>query len=370
MSLSARDGSNNPVTLKTQVISGEHVFSSSLTDPATGLQAQVANHTANNQTLAGTAYSMLVGSIGKLKNVLGGTLNFDVWRSCGVDLISAEGVPAVGGMLRRQILATTSSSVGSGVGSATLAMTVTAGFVSGAAVNLEPGTTSYESARIRSVITNTSITVDFPTGGALFAHTGSFQLQTFQLNEAREAPGTTGVAAVNSEGIKSTYRYSVTAITPVATPTDFLLIQGSATMTGRIKSIRIDGKCTTTAGKIIVQLLRRSTAGTIGSAVLTPISPMKHDPSDSVPTLTVSYVQTANYGTPGTLVAQGGVRRLFLNLDASGASTPAVWEFADKQDKPIFVRGTSDYLWINLAGSTLPTATVLDLECEIEEDIS
>ena len=369
MSLSARRAQLNPVTLKTQVISGEHVFSNSITDPSTGLQAQVANHTANNQTLASTAYGILVGSIGKLKNVLGGTLNFDVSRSCGVDLISAEGVPAIGGMLRRQILATTSSSVASSVASMTLAMTNTTGFVAGAPVNLEPGTTNYESARIRSVIANTSITVDFPTGGALFAHSGSFTLQTFQLNESREAPGTTGIAAVNAEGIKPTFRYSVTGITPVATPTDFLVIQGSATMTGRVKRIRISG-IAAAAGTIIVQLLRRSTAGTIGSATLTAIAAMAHDTTDAAATLTVSYVQTANYTTPGTLVAQGGVRRLYLTTAALGTTNVAEWVFSQSQDKPVILRGTSDYLWINLAGSTLPTTTVLDCEIQTEEDFS
>ena len=132
-------------------------------------------------------------------------------------------------------------------------------------------------------------------------------------------------------------------------------------MTGRIKRIRISGLAAA-AGTIIVQLLRRSTAGTIGSATLTAITAMAHDTTDAAATLTVSYVQTANYTTPGTLVAQGGVRRLYLNTAAVGTTTVAEWVFSQSQDKPVILRGTSDYLWINLAGSTLPTTTVLDIQ--------
>jgi hypothetical protein len=364
LALSIRDGSLNPTTLATNFVGGAHIPETSATDPSTGLSAQVANHTAQNQSLGSTAYGLLVGAIGKLMNVIG--TNFDVWRGCGFDLGSPQGVPAVGPLLGAPVLATTSSSVGSGIASVTLAMTTTTGFVAGAPVNLEPGTASYESARIRSVIANTSITVDFPPGGALFAHAGSFQLQTFQLNQARQASGAVGVAAVNAEGTKPTFRYALTGITPVATPTDFLVIQGSATVTGRIKTIYIDGHATA-AGKIPVQFMRRSTAGTLGSAVLNAITPMKHGPNDAAPALTVSYVSTANYTTLGTLVAQGGVRRLFLNTDAAGANLPALWAFADQQDKPILVEGTSDFLCVNFNGAALPTGCTIDLEVETEE---
>ncbi len=367
MSLSIRDGSNNPATLATNVVGGAHIPQTSPSDPNSGLSAQVANHTANNQSLGSTAYGLLVGAVGKLMNVIG--TNFDVWRGSGFDLGSPQGVPAVSAVLGAPVLATTSSSVGSGIASVTLAMTTTAGFVAGAPVNLEPGTASYESGRIRSVIANTSILVDFPPGGALFAHAGSFTLQTFQLNQARQAPGTTGVAAVNAEGIKPTFRYAITGITPVATPTDFVVIQGSSTMTGRIKTIRVDGHATA-AGKIPVQLLRRSTAGTLSGATLNAITPMKHGPNDAAATLIVSYVSAANIGTPGTLVAQGGSRRLFLNTDAAGANLPVLWEFAHQQDKPILVQGTSDFLCINFAGATLPTGCTIDIEITSEEDLS
>ncbi len=367
MSLSIRDGSLNPATLATNVVGGAHIVETSPSDPNTGLSAQVQNHTAQNQSLGSTAYSLLVGAVGKLMNVIG--TNFDVWRGSGFDLGSPQGVPAVSAVLGAPILATTSSSVGSGIASVTLAMTNTTGFVAGAPVNLEPGTASYESGRIRSIIANTSILVDFPPGGTLFAHAGSFTLQTFQLSQARQAPGTVGVAAINSEGIKPTFRYAITGITPVATPTDFVVIQGSATMTGRIKTVRVDGHATA-AGKIPVQLIRRSTAGTLGSAVLNAITPMKHGPNDAGPTLTVSYVSGANYTTLGTLVAQGGSRRLFLNTDAAGANLPVLWEFAQQQDKPILVQGTSDFLCINFAAAALPTGCTIDIELELEEDTS
>jgi hypothetical protein len=47
-----------------------------------------------------------------------------------------------------------------------------------------------------------------------------------------------------------------------------------------------------------------------------------------------------------------------------------VWDFATRQDKAVILRGTADFLCINLGGSAVPTGGSLDYEIEIEEDAS
>lgn len=171
-------------------------------------------------------------------------------------------------------------------------------------------------------------------------------------------------------GAKATYRYSGLAFTPVATPTDFIVIAGSATKTCRIKRIAISGVATA-QGVIPIQLIKRTTAGTLGSAVLTAVTAAKHDTNDAAPTCAVSTVGTANYTTLGT--AQGTIAAARLNLPAASGGTvtgATGFDFALRRDAPIFLRGTSELVGINGNGGALPAGTVIDYEIEIEEDNS
>lgn len=168
---------------------------------------------------------------------------------------------------------------------------------------------------------------------------------------------------------KLTYRYSVTGITPIATPTDMLRICGSATKTVRVKRVVMGGKATT-GGQLTAALIRRSTAGTLGSATLSAITAEQHDSGDAAPTGTASYIQTANYTTLGTTAGQAGVARAYLNVVATGPTTPAVFDFSTRQDKAQTLRGITDCLVVNGNGDALPAGSALDFEVETEEDNS
>lgn len=168
---------------------------------------------------------------------------------------------------------------------------------------------------------------------------------------------------------KLTYRYSVTGITPIATPTDMLRICGSATKTVRVKRVVMGGKATT-GGQLTAALIRRSTAGTLGSATLTAITAEQHDSGDAAPTAAVSYIQTANYTTLGTSAGQADVARAYLQVVATGPTTPAIFDFSTRQDKPQTLRGTTDCLVVNGNSDALPAGSALDFSVETEEDNS
>lgn len=180
-----------------------------------------------------------------------------------------------------------------------------------------------------------------------------------------------GEQLVSNDGVTPCYRACKLAFAPVATPTDILVIQGSATKTVRIKIIQIGGVATA-QGNMPVQLIRRSTAGTIGSAVLTAITAGAHDnTNDGAATAVISTVGTANYTTPGTQVAIVGVGRVNMPAITSGAVTgPLSFDFCLHEDKALILRGTSDYLWINLNGTAIPAGGVFDILIEFEEDAS
>lgn len=175
---------------------------------------------------------------------------------------------------------------------------------------------------------------------------------------------------VTDDGIESQYKYSTLAFSMVAAPTDVVVIQGSATKTLRIRNIRISGVATA-AGNMPVQIVRRSTAGTLGSAVLTAITATamdtKYAPVASA-TAVVSTVGTANYTTLGTSAGVISVGR--LQMPAAGSGVAAVPIYFDYNDQSIVVRGTSDYICINFNGAAIPSGGVVDIEVTVEEDNS
>jgi hypothetical protein len=169
---------------------------------------------------------------------------------------------------------------------------------------------------------------------------------------------------------RTTYRYCLLGFAMVAAPTDAFVIQGSATKTGRIKRIKLSGVATA-QGNMPGQLVRRSTAGTLGSAVLTPIVAGKHDFIDANPTLTVSSVGTANYTTLGASAGVEAIGRLGMPAVGTGATgQDLIWDFSTRQDKALILRGITDFLCINFNGAAIPAGGVVDLEIEIEEDNS
>lgn len=169
---------------------------------------------------------------------------------------------------------------------------------------------------------------------------------------------------------RPTFRYCVQSFTAVATPTDIVVIQGSAVANKRVlvKRVKIDGAATA-AGSMPVQLIRRSAAGTLGSAVLTAITAAKHDSGDRAATATVSTVGTANITSLGASAGIIEAGRIQLMAAGSGASTtPFEAGFGDRFDKPVVLRGASEYLCINLSGAAIPAGGVLDITIETEED--
>lgn len=187
----------------------------------------------------------------------------------------------------------------------------------------------------------------------------------------RIAAGNPGALLVSSDGYKATYRYAVQAFSMVATPTAFLVIQGSATKTVRVKLIKVGGVATA-AGNMQIQASRWSTAGSLGSAVLTAVTAVKHDPNDAGATATISTVGTANYTTQGTgnSTILSADRIQFSAAGTGLAYNPVVLDFSTRQDKAFVLRGTSDFLVLSGNGSAIPAGGVVDITVETEEDAS
>lgn len=150
------------------------------------------------------------------------------------------------------------------------------------------------------------------------------------------------------------------SFTPAATPTDLVVIEGSATKTIRILSIVI-GTTNTAAGSQQFHLIKRSTADTTGTFVSAG-TPVPLDSNNAAATVNRVGHFTANPGALGTAVGTVSVVRV-----GSPAAIPATWagirENADVEllpwyansilDQPITLRGVAQCLAINFNGVAL-----------------
>lgn len=158
---------------------------------------------------------------------------------------------------------------------------------------------------------------------------------------------------------KQTFMIAST-FTPAATPTDLVIIEGSATKTVRVISMKIS-TTNTAAGSQQFFLIKRSTADTTGTFVSAG-TPVPLDSSNAASTVNRVGHFTANPGALGTAVGTINIVRV-----ASPAAIPASfagvkedagiemfgWMNNSLLDQPITLKGVSQCLAINFNGAAL-----------------
>lgn len=170
---------------------------------------------------------------------------------------------------------------------------------------------------------------------------------------------------VTTEGTVPTYRAGATGLTLYSTAAAVLLeIQGSATKTVRIKRIEIWGQ----AGTKFFTELKLQRATTVGGGAPVAAALGQHDVSDAAATAVVNSYAAAS--TAGSNAAVIGAKVLGVSPPAASmGAVPAVWSFAANDDKPIILRGASQWLEVYNTITGLGTAT-FGFEIEWEEDAS
>lgn len=170
------------------------------------------------------------------------------------------------------------------------------------------------------------------------------------------------------------YRASILFTLGVATPTAVFVLQGSATKTVRIKMIKLQG-WSTTSGVMKFKVSRRSTAGTLGSAVLTAIPTQGQNDKGTVAasTLTISSVGTANYTTLGTLTSIMDAGVVGFNKAAEvGNTTPFISPTPMGNGQALILRGTSDWITVDggadAGGDAVPAGGIVCAAFEWVED--
>lgn len=364
MTLNVQDRAGNAVALKTQLSSAsEHVSSTAITDAGANNQAAVASYAGNaNTAISGNA--LQVGAIPLISNPAG---NVDALKKGGSDLMPMRGLLPVSAMCGTRYTATSTSSVSATTASATLSVANTTGFKVGGVCNLEPGTTRYEAAEITAVVANTSVSVTFPSGGALYTHTANYTIETFDASVIREAPGRYGAAYVSSDGPKPTYRAGAVGQTLYSTASAVLLeIQGSATATLRVKRIELWAQAPS-ANYTELQMLRCT--GLSGSGTPTAANNGLHDTNDAAASGVVNFYTAAATSGAGHLVIGAKPMTCVKPASTAGIGPSAIWDFSRNQDKAMVLRGTGDVVEIYNTITGLGSGT-FGFEVEWEEDNS
>lgn len=151
----------------------------------------------------------------------------------------------------------------------------------------------------------------------------------------------------------ATYAMGLTNYSTGGASTDVLVIRGSATKTIKVKHISVTGNVSGGSGSLInVQMIRRTAANTGGAVSGTP-AVVKFDSNNDAATAVVSF-----YTSPPT-VGAGTVfmtEKVFMS-PTNGDSD--LWTYETPPNAQEFtLRGTGEYLAINLNGANLPSLNV------------
>jgi hypothetical protein len=177
--------------------------------------------------------------------------------------------------------------------------------------------------------------------------------------------GTAGrVLTSDNDPVRGAYGLYIAAITPAATPTDVLTIQGSASKIIRVRQIVLSGAATS-ATNVQVYLIRRSAANTGGTAAAQTL--VKRDTADDAATATVN-LYSANPSGLGTAVGTFDGARLNLAPAANGAIDRVVFQYSWLNDKAPALTGASDFFALNFAGAAWPSGGTLDISLTLSED--
>lgn len=189
------------------------------------------------------------------------------------------------------------------------------------------------------------------TGAAVPANVTYEGLKDTAGNGQNALSDTNGRQFIKSYPDTTTTSYHASAKFAASSTTDNAVLPGNATNTVLVTKVTLT--CTeTTAGQINVELLKRSTADSAGTAVNMTIVP---DDANYAAGVSVPKSYTGTGPTVGTAV--GDLDNAQVGCMASGTATPNdVYIF--KPAKPIVLRGTAQMITVNVGNAALTGGTL------------
>jgi hypothetical protein len=173
------------------------------------------------------------------------------------------------------------------------------------------------------------------------------------------------VAVSQVGGQKATYTYSIVATAPYATPTDWIVLRGSATKLVKVVRFSFSGVATA-ATSIVFTLQKHTTANTSGTA--TQPAPMLHDSSDAAASAVIEL-----YSVAPTITAGLPFRTIRYDLAVVPAASAVVTDrfveyYGLHLEEPLTLRGVAQEMAVNFAGAAIPSGGLYDLSITWTEE--
>jgi hypothetical protein len=169
-----------------------------------------------------------------------------------------------------------------------------------------------------------------------------------------------------NSGLKPTYTYAISATAPYATPTDWIVIRGSATKTIKIVRVEISGAAT--AATEVLFAIKKHTIANTGGTSTTP-TPMSHDSADPAPSATVLL-----YSVAPTIDASATIwKNVRMTLAVAPAATTVapdrfIYNYSSETYEPLVLRGVAQECAINFGGSAVPSGGAYDVAITFTEE--
>ncbi len=159
-------------------------------------------------------------------------------------------------------------------------------------------------------------------------------------------------------GSKATYTYTIVATAPYATPTDWVVIRGSATKLVKVVRVEFAGVATAaTAGKRFD--LKMHTVANTGGTSTNP-TPQQHDSTDAAATALVLLYSAAPTisGTATTFKSTWVTLGLVAPAAGTWAEDRYIWEYVGQPFEPPTLRGVAQEFAINFSTAALISGEV------------
>ena len=158
---------------------------------------------------------------------------------------------------------------------------------------------------------------------------------------------------------RCTYSLGLLGIATAASPTDVIVMRGSATKLIRLRSIVINSATSGSNSSAPIAIIRRTAANTGGTATTPALG--QHDTSDPVPTAVVS-LYSAN---PSGLGASSGqpIHAGRVTCPTSAVNLDRLtFQYAWQNDKAIVLNGVNDFIAINFGGAAIAGTPTFDAD--------
>lgn len=204
-------------------------------------------------------------------------------------------------------------------------------------------------------------------GGAVTTAAPSYSTSTnrqLSLNTSGQLRVETTSASANT---RSLYSATMQTLTPAATPTDLVILNGSATKTIRLLKLELSGNQTTQSIDTFL-LIKRSAANSGGTSTTPTVIPFD---STSAAGTGVFRAYSANPTVLGSSVGNLASARVYIPAVAATATGAVGYTWDFKQSEflgGVVLRGTAEGLAVNFAGLALPGGLTLSITMTWSEE--